>query len=102
MQFGRDWNLNRSRKRDKENQMLEMISYTVGNDNLIRFNLFPRSYISKYLRTGEIKRHPKLKTVYQFWFKKSKQKKDALNEPPSEFYFSDTYLNGELLRISVE
>lgn len=49
---------------------MEMISYTVGNEPKIRFDYFPASYCRKYLKTGDIKRHPELRGVYQFWFKR--------------------------------
>ena len=73
----------------------EMISYTEGNDTLIKFDYYPRSYIRRHLRTGKITRHPRLKTVYQFWFKKSKQE----GELPETYQISGTYLRGKLVTI---
>jgi hypothetical protein len=48
-----------------------MISYAVGNETKIRFDYYPESYLRKYLKTGEIKKHPELRTVYQFWFNRN-------------------------------
>ena len=77
----------------------EMISYTVGNEALIKFDYFPKSYIKRHLRTGKITRHPKLKIVYQFWFKKDR-KQEA--EIPDTYQISGAYLQGELVTISLK
>lgn len=78
--------------------MFEMISYTDGNDSLIKFDYFPRRYIQRHLRSGKITRHPELKTVYQFWFKQSKEEKAI----PETYQISDTYLNGKLVTIKAD
>lgn len=75
---------------------LEMISYTNGNNDLIKFDYYPKDWIRRHLRSGKITRHPKLKTVYQFWFKQPK-----IEDVPDEYTISNTYMNGEQVKIKI-
>ena len=74
----------------------EMISYTNGNNDLIKFDYYPKGWIRRHLRSGKITKHPKLKTVYQFWFKKTKTK-----DAPNKYIISGAYINGEQVKIEI-
>lgn len=76
--------------------MLQMISYTNGNSDLIEFGYYPPSWIKKYLGNGQITRHPKLSTVFQFWFKTPKS-----GDTPDIYKLEGVYVGHEQAQIIV-